>query len=170
PRNSTNGVIVLSEGPLLLASRPILTSENQGPAKGTLIMGRWLDAGEIEQLAQTTHLSLSVLPLKSDSQPRVHLSTDTPIAIERHDQTIAGYGLVPDLYGNPALMLQVTMPRKIYQQGQASLLHFVVLFLIAGVVFGTMILVLLEKTVLSRISSLSSSVAKVGLTGNLAAR
>ena len=170
PRNSTNGVIVLSEGPLLLASRPILTSENQGPAKGTLIMGRWLDAGEIEQLAQTTHLSLSVLPLKSDSQPRVHLSTDTPIAIERHDQTIAGYGLVPDLYGNPALMLQVTMPRKIYQQGQASLLYFVVLFLIAGVVFGTMILVLLEKTVLSRISSLSSSVAKVGLTGNLAAR
>src|ERR1051326_7474719 len=177
PRSSgTNGVVVLPEGPLLLAFRPILTSENQGPAQGTLIMGRWLDGNEIERLAQTTHLSLSVLALSDLTTQRasgltsLHLSTDTPTALDRHDRSIAGYGLIPGLHGNSGLVLQVTMPRKIYQQGQASLFYFVVLFLTAGLLFGAMILVLLEKTVLSRISSLSSSVAKIGVTGNLAAR
>jgi diguanylate cyclase (GGDEF)-like protein len=177
PRGSgTNGVVVLPEGPLLLAVRPILTTKNRGPVKGTLIMGRWLDTSEIQRLAQTTHLSLSVLTLQDaamrrDSRlTRFHLSTDTPILIERRDRTIVGYGLVQDLDGSPALVLQVTMPRNIYQQGQASLLYFVVLFLTAGVLFGAMILVLLERTVLSRISSLSSSVVTVGVTGDLAAR
>jgi diguanylate cyclase (GGDEF)-like protein len=177
PRGAgAKGVVVLPEGPLLLAVRPILTSQNRGPGKGTLIMGRWLDSREIERLAQITHLSLSVHTLQSsamqaDSQPRlVQLSSDKPIVIESHDRTITGYGSVQDLDGGPALALQVIMPREIYQQGQASLLYFIVLFLTAGLLFGAIILVLLEKTVLSRISSLSSSVVTVGVTGNLAAR
>ena len=167
----TNGVIRLPEGPLLVASRSILTTESRGPALGTLIMGRWLNASEIEHLAQTTHLSLSLLPLQhsatqSDSQfAPVHLSTDTPVVIQLlHDRSIVGYQLVRDLYGNPVLMLRVQMPRKIYQQGQTSLLYFVVLFLVAGLLFGAMIVDLLERVVLSRISSLSLSVARIGVT------
>ncbi|MGA7925821.1 MAG: EAL domain-containing protein [Candidatus Sulfotelmatobacter sp.] len=174
---STNGVIILPEGPLLVASRSILTTEGRGPALGTLIMGRWLNATEIEHLAQTTHLSLSLLPLQNPAMPsdspfeQVHLSTDMPILIQPlHDRSIVGYQLVCDLYGNPALILRVQKPRNIYQQGQKSLLYFVVLFFVAGLLFGTMILVLLERTVLSRISNLSLGVSRIGVTGDLAAR
>ena len=173
----TNGVIILPQGPLLVASRSILTTESRGPALGTLIMGRWLDAGEIEHLAQTTHLSLSLLPLQdlaaqTDSQfERVHLSTDRPVLIQPiHERSIVGYQLICDLYGNPALILRVQKPRNIYQQGQKSLLYFVVLFFVAGLLFGAIILVLLESTVLSRISNLSLGVARIGVNGDLAAR
>ncbi len=170
-------MIILPEGPLLVASRSILTTESRGPALGTLIMGRWLNAAEIDHLAQTTHLSLSLLPLqdpamRTDSQfEQLHLSTDMPVLIQPlHERSIVGYQLVCDLYGNPALILRVQNPRNIYQQGQKSLLYFVVLFFVAGLLFGAIILVLLESAVLSRISNLSLGVARIGVTGDLGAR
>ncbi len=172
-----NGVVVLPEGPLLLCSQPIHTSQNRGPSTGLFIMGRWLNAREIERFEKTTHLSLSLEPLHGrtlpkDSQWAVdQLSAGTPVVIQRlHDRSIAGYGLIQDLHGKPALMLRIALPRKIYQQGQAALLYFVVLFLVAGLLFGAMFVALLEKAVLSPISRLSLSVAKVGATGDLAER
>lgn len=39
-KSSLKGLILLPEGPILIASRPILTSESSGPIRGTLIMGR----------------------------------------------------------------------------------------------------------------------------------
>jgi sensor domain CHASE-containing protein len=56
--SSVTGLILLPDGPMLIASRPILTSEGEWPIRGTLIMGRYLDAVEIERLAAQTHLSL----------------------------------------------------------------------------------------------------------------
>ena len=41
------GIILLPEGPMLVASQPVLTSEEEGPARGRLIMGRYLDAEQI---------------------------------------------------------------------------------------------------------------------------
>ena len=172
----TSGIAVLPEGPFLVASHPILTSQSRGPSRGTLIMGRWLNAGEIKRLAQITHLSLSFQALppawQSDSRWAGHpLSPDNPVVIQPlHGRSVVGYGLIQDIHGKPALMLRIVLPRKIYQQGQASLLYFEVLFLAAGLVFGAMFVVLLQLTVLSRISRLSLSVAKVGATGDLAER
>jgi len=46
------GIILLPEGPALITFQPILTSEGKGPARGTLIMGRYLDTAEIGYLAE----------------------------------------------------------------------------------------------------------------------
>lgn len=55
-----SGILVLPEGPMLVAAQPILTSERTGPAGGTLIWGRWLDEAQVARLAEVTHLSLAV--------------------------------------------------------------------------------------------------------------
>jgi sensor domain CHASE-containing protein len=52
--------IVPLEDPLLIASKPIMTSMHEGPIRGALIMGRYLDSEEIEYLSQTVHLPLSL--------------------------------------------------------------------------------------------------------------
>lgn len=52
------GIILLPEGPMFIASRPILNSQSKGPIRGTLIMGRFLDAARGKQVAERTHLSL----------------------------------------------------------------------------------------------------------------
>jgi len=145
------GTILLPEGPLLLVSRPILTSADEGPIRGTFIMGRWLDAGEVQHLAEISHLSITLsrfgaYAMPSD-WPMLHAdASGQSLTVVRalSSQHTAGYRLLKDLYGKPALILRVDMPRRIYQQGQASLLHFTLVFLTTGLVFGAMILFLLE--------------------------
>ncbi|NTU64935.1 MAG: hypothetical protein HGB05_16420, partial [Chloroflexi bacterium] len=42
--SEVTGILSLPEGPMLVVSRPILTSQYTGPVRGALIMGRYLDA------------------------------------------------------------------------------------------------------------------------------
>jgi len=175
--STTSGVLLLLDGPMLVASHPILTSEHDGPIKGTLIFGRFLDSVEVEELAEMTRLSLVVQRL--DEPPTTPdfeaassaLSEDTPIFTHPLSREyVAGYALVEDIYGSPVLMLRAEMPRDIYQQGQTSMLYFVLSLLGAGVVVMVVAMLLLEKLVLSPLSRLSRSVSHIGASGDLSAR
>jgi diguanylate cyclase (GGDEF)-like protein len=173
--SKTLGVLLLPEGPLLLVSRPILTSTNEGPIRGTFIMGRWLDAAELRHLGDINQVSLSLSwldePGTTGRPQEAKLSEQHPVATQPlNAQFIVGKRLVKDIYGKPTLVLSVEMPRRVYQQARASLLQFLLLFLAAGVIFGATILALLEKAVLSRVTHLSSSVNDIGAAGNLSAR
>ena len=46
---------------MLVASRPVLTTAGKGPIRGSLIMGRYLDAAEVKRLGERTHLSVALL-------------------------------------------------------------------------------------------------------------
>ena len=176
-KSSVSGIVQLPEGPMLIASRPILTSEGKGPIRGTLIMGRYLDSEKIQRLAETTHLSLSVervndLQMLPDFQSALSsLSVEAPIFVRPlNSENIAGYALLEDIYGNPILMMRVDTPRMIYRQGLASMLYFILSVLAVGVVFGVVILLLLERTVLSRLARLSASVTSIGADSDLSKR
>ncbi|RME39290.1 MAG: histidine kinase, partial [Thermoflexia bacterium] len=44
------GLLPLPEGVLLVTARPILTSEDQGPARGVLVFGRYLNSGLLDRI------------------------------------------------------------------------------------------------------------------------
>jgi len=171
------GFVLLPESPMLVASRPILTSDDEGPIRGTLIMGRYLDSTEVMRLGEKTRLSLAVQRYNDSQMPldfqavRSSLSGEMPILVRPlGSKSIAGYALLRDIYGNPALVLRVDESREIYEQGQTSLRYLVWLLLITGLVFGAVTLLLLEKQVLSRLTRLSESVRSIGANGDLSAR
>ncbi|ABL00595.1 bifunctional diguanylate cyclase/phosphodiesterase [Pelobacter propionicus] len=131
-----SGALLLPEGPLLLVSRPVLTSSYQGPIHGSLIMGRFLGTDEIRRLADLNHLNLSILPLNAARQSSKSatilppLSATRPIAvIPGSGETITGYGLINDIHGKPALIARVDMRRKIYSQGVDAVQYFLFCFL-----------------------------------------
>lgn len=183
------GILQLPEGPMVVVSRPILTGEAEGPIRGTLIMGRYLTAAEIQRLGELTQLSITIeewespelppdfqdirqhLTGKTDQEPALVLPDQTPIFVEVWDsQTIAGYTLIQDIYSNPALLLRVELPREIYQQGQRTANFILWVVLVVGVAFLVLTLLLLEKVVLSRLSQLSQDVNHIGSDRNLAVR
>ncbi len=177
PESSMTGIVLLPEGPMLVASRPILTSEYEGPIRGTLIFGRYLDSLEIEQLAAKTHLSLVVHRFDAPELPfdfqtaQASLSEETPLLVRPLDsQFIAGYALLKDIYQQPALLLRVDGLRTIYQQGQATLRYFLVSLLAVAVVVGAVALLLSERLILLRMARLSAEVNGIGTRGDLAAR
>ena len=175
--SKVSGLILLTEGPILIASQPILTSQNGGPIMGALIMGRFLDSAEIGGLADTTRLSLAIQRLDNPQLApdfklaSSSLSDKSPIfvrALDRH--SIAGYTLLNDIYRNPVIILKVDLPREIYQQGRVSQLYFMASILAVGLVFGLVMTFLLRKSVLSPLSQLSANVSNIGRTKALSAR
>ncbi|MDE3171127.1 MAG: response regulator [Acidobacteriota bacterium] len=162
-----HGILMLSGRPVLFAARPVLPSTGQGTSRGALVVGRFFNEGEIRRLAQQTHLKLSFLAV-SDSLPSDvnlalgHLRSSGSAFVQPLDRsTIAGYALVPDIYGHPALILKTEVPRAIYQEGRLSVLHFAAALLLAGIVFGGIVQLLLEKSLVSPLAVLNASVEQI---------
>jgi len=171
------GIVLLPEGPMLVASCPILTSEDEGPVRGTVIMGRYLDENLLQWLAEKTSLSLTMYEVSDSQMPsdfrtvNSSLSGDVPILIRPLDkQSIAGYALLQDIYGSLGLILRTDMPRDIYKQGQATVNYLILVLVALGLVCVVVLLFLLQKTVLSRMTRLSSSVTSIGTSGDLSTR
>ncbi len=176
PESSLTGIVLLPEGPLLVAARPIVTSEYEGPIRGTLIVGRCLDEIEINRLEDKAHLSLTFMPLNSLPMPDDFVLADSFTSQEDSfyihtfsEDVIAGYTRINDIYGNP-LLLKVDMPREIYTQGKTSILYFILSLLFVGLVFFGVDLLLLKRMVLSRLARLSAGVGGIGSKGDLSAR
>ncbi len=170
--SSLTGILLLPEGPLLLASRPILTSEFEGPIRGTLIMGRYLDSTQIDRLARKTHLSLAVHRL---DQPQTEPDIQAALAQVSEEQPIfrrvlnsefmAGYVAVDDIYGNPALLWRVDVPREIYKQSVIGSRVFLASLIVSGVVVGLLIVLMLDRFVLSRLADLNKNISSIGQSG-----
>jgi len=175
--SKVSGILMLRGGPVLVDSRPVLTSDSHGPIAGTLIMGRVLDAAEIEHLSQMVHMPLTVERFDSsnpnaDFPPDFYrISDQFPTQIRVLDQdSLAAYEQLDDIYGRPAVILRVILPRTIYAQGQTTLLQFTMLLLAAALLFGAGTLYLLERVILSRVADLSDGITQIGASGNLSAR
>lgn len=67
--SSLTGLVTLPEGPVLIAARPVLKTDGNGPSRGTLIMGRYLNATAIKHLAVRTHLSITFYPVEDIQLP-----------------------------------------------------------------------------------------------------
>jgi len=75
---------------------------------------------------------------------------------------IAGYATLKDIRGNPAVVLTVKSPRAIRAEGRRVLTYALIgLLVFVGVSIAVLILVL-DRTVLSRLANLTHRVTKVG--------
>ncbi|MGB8673892.1 MAG: CHASE4 domain-containing protein [Candidatus Acidiferrales bacterium] len=175
--NRTSGIVMLASGPMLIDAQPILTSESRGPAAGTLVFGRLLDAAVVQQLADTTHLPVEIELLDGGTARNGRQKAAEGAATARtseirrvNEDTIAASEPWNDIYGRPAILLRIVEPRTIYMQGQASLLQFLLMLLAAGLALGSVTLYLLESVVLSRVANLSEDVTQIGASGDLSER
>lgn len=140
---ATSGILKLPGCALLIASHPILTSRAKGPPKGMLMFGRVLDDRAIKQIAEVTRLNVNVYPIDRDMLPpdfREALGRITaarPIYVGTiGNKQIAGYGVLNDVFGNPAIIIRVVSDRDIYRQSKILLGYVSIILLAVGLTFG----------------------------------
>jgi PAS domain S-box-containing protein len=172
PSDKLDGILSLPEGLMLIASQPILTSQGQGPIRGTLIMGRRLDQAEISKISKNTQLSISVFPLRDVLPEEVALAHKSlvgvkPIFVAPESNTVvSGYTLINDIYGNPALIFRVEAPREAIAQARTSVRTLGLALLAIGIIMGLTTIFIFDSMVVRRLTDLNASVLKIGSQGS----
>jgi signal transduction histidine kinase len=162
-----SGILMTLDGPILLSSRPIITTEESGPIIGTLICGRYLDFLEVEKLMESTFLSLEVIDVNDVNSLGLSESgslalNGSQISIERQGyDTIIGYSVLYDIFEEPVLVLTVDSPRDVYSHGLLVLAYFVGSGVLAGVVIALLSIFVMNRFILTRIVKLSKDVSEI---------
>ena len=175
--DSVIGIILLPEGPLLVSSRPIVTSEREGPIEGTIIMAQFMDSSVVGTLSDTIHLPLVLLTVNDRNMPsdlevaRSSLTIEAPVLVRAiSSESMAGYFLLKDIYGNPAIIFRLTVPRAIYAQSVATIRYFSLAIMAFALLCAFLFPQLLKRLVISRVARVGEFMGNLGTTGDLSKR
>lgn len=176
PYSHREGIILLPEGPLLIASRPIVASEGQGPIWGTLIMGRFFTPEVIQQLTRPSQVPLSWRRFFDPYSPAdfqtayAQLTKASPFFVQPlSDRLLGGYIWMEDLYGTP-WVVRIEAPRVHYPKSSTMIQYAGLTVFVVSLVFGIVNLGWLGRLVLARVARLSEEVRQMGTQGHLYGR
>jgi diguanylate cyclase (GGDEF)-like protein len=162
---------------MLIAARPILTSENEGPAHGLLIMGRLLNDRDVKLLCDQTQVDFSILPIgeiKNTTEVEWVLAQYKagilqPIDKES-DQFLHVYSVYQSLNGNDAFVIRTSFPRDIAKKGMETIKMALLFSLLAGLLFLLLIILILDHMLLRPISKLTRHAQSIEEKGDYSAR
>ena len=172
---SQRGILFVAGRPYLTASNPIVTSEDRGPIRGTLIMGRRIDDDQIRTIGHRTGVptiaDIYVAARDSGvlSSPEL-VAPGVPGQVTTLQNTVLARGLLRDVYGKPGIVLSTYTDRSVHRQGMWSLRLFIVLLIVTVLVVGMLSGGLLQRYVLQRVRSISKEVAEIAVRRDFSAR
>src|SRR5271157_4311742 len=168
-----DGIVGLPQGLLIFSSRPILDDFQSLPVAGTLVMGRLFDDDEVKLLEQRLLVTVSVYPLARAAVPesvrsvQPRLTPSSPQYIDTSQERMASvYSLLGDIDGAPVAIIQVDSPRDIRLQGERTVRFFFIWLYFVGAGFFVVVILTIERTVLSRLMRLGRSVLAIGTGGD----
>jgi len=165
-QSSLSGVLMVQNSPILVASRPIFNpSASPSRITGTLIMGRYLDRKEIKRLSAIVRLPLFVRPFEEARSG----GADIWVEAISTDQ-IAGFGLVRDIHGKPAFVIQTSQDRPIFRQGLLSMRYFGIGLVVFGLAFFMLLFWLLKTQLVDEVEKLAANVTTIGFSQDLTKR
>ncbi len=177
--SKTRAILMLDEGPLMVVSMPIITSERTGPIAGTLVWIKRMSAARIAEWQDATKLQLHLdrvdrtAPAGDAAVAMASLKHAAPTAAHIHVQdsdAISGYALLRDQNGNPGLLLHVSMPREIHAQARSSLWAALAAFAALAVLFCILLLFFLDRLVVRRTVLMSAEVNALAASGDRSRR
>lgn len=165
---TNSGIVMLPNGPMVVATAPILTSDSDGQSRGALLFGINLDYSIVSFLNKLTNLPSHIyayddLFLPEDvALAKSSFSKDKKIFTQPISQDlIAGYTILNDFYGDPALILKVETSRISFNEGKSNLNSFLWIAIMSIFIFGIIIYVFIEIFFIYRFSRLSREVYEI---------
>ena len=173
----SKGVLLTERGPLLLASRAVITSKREGPPMGTVIMGRFLSEAEIESLADRTHVKLDVWACSAKNIPATaQANLDACVRtgeqqIEVYDsKLLQAYTVMNDVYGKPAMLVRVHIPREVTIQGSMAAYVATGCSIAGGILTLLVMWIVLQWRIVGPLRAMAVHAVQVGSRDDLKAR
>ncbi|TAJ23479.1 MAG: response regulator [Planctomycetota bacterium] len=171
PERVVAGLWRLPEGPMVVASRPVLPSSGVGAPRGRIVFLRRLDAALFARIADQTREHCALVEIAD----RGNLATADAAALDalsrcgaehgldqpRDDAHLATYYLAADIAGLPTWLVRVDRARPIWAAGRASVRTMTSALIGVGVLFGLIAMAFMEQLVLARLTRLEREVRAV---------
>jgi len=162
-----SGVAIINGTPVLLAAKPVLKSNGEGPSKGTLIMGKFLDQNELKSFSNngivTVQRYKTVIPNSDFDKAKSALLNGSNVYIHAVDSdSIAGYTILKGVTGEPTVILKVELPRFIHKNYQNAIFYLILSLIITGLLAAMFIIYYLDKNVLYRLDQITTSIISIG--------
>jgi signal transduction histidine kinase len=168
PDAAVEGVMKTAAGPMLVASRPVTTSDHRGATRGFLVMGRLLSRDLAAVLETQTRVRHEYLPLDaplSDPADRRALAAvnagEKRPRIPLSEELLRTYAVLPDLSGSPFLLLRTEIPREIRDRGLATLRYGMLSSIGAGLLLLAVLGWLLQLVVVQPLVQLTRRVETI---------
>lgn len=172
--DAKDGILLTSQGPMLLSVRPIITSERKGPVRGSLVMGRFLDNSKIRELGKLAHVKLEGWSVREQDLPGPvreilpKLVEEGQSAFGQADEReLHAYTRVNDFFGNPAVVLRINVPREVTAEGAASARLAATFGLIGGMCLILAVWIILRRRLVLPLQSLAAFAKRVGQNDDL---
>lgn len=172
----SSGALLVGGQAALVVVAPLLDSAGQLPATGTMMSVQYLNQETLTELAQTTGTPLTLHLLKDAVAEDIQVASSewqrdpAQFIIRTTSDLIKGHLLVSDMLGQPLFAWGVEAERTIYKQGLKNVLLLILTLFAVGIVAVIAVALLLERTVLKRLSDLSKSVRAISERGDITAR
>lgn len=173
---SMAGFVMTSDGPFMVASRPILTSNGDGPPHGVILFARFYDTAQIKRLERVTRQKLEMYTFEKlvqnhGKQILSELQKGTGFeGITMDQNTVEGYILLKDIYGNSAFPIEITMDRNVFVQAQRTINAMGFVGLLGSVLFLLVTLAGFTYVVIRPINILTKDVSQIGKSGDMSRR
>ena len=165
-----SGFLALGRNVAQFAIRPFVNGS-------VIVVGKYLDREEVLRVSALTKFSIDASPFDADGLPEDFSRARTFLlggaafhAAVVDNAHIAGYTLFKDIYDKPALLLKITEPRLVYQQGKVSIIYILLALVISSAVFCGVMLLFIRGTVIKRLASLSATVGDISRNRDISAR
>jgi diguanylate cyclase (GGDEF)-like protein len=157
PAAPTLRLLRMPEGAMAVAVRRIFRNSQQGESDGTLVFGRYLHAGLIERLEQTSQSPVRATLLDEHGRPLLSvpqavgewlgsLGNGPDLLVQTGDPaTLRSHTLLRDVEGRPLVVLSTTVSRAALQIGKRT-----ITWVVAALLCGFALVVALLVSLLNR--------------------
>ncbi len=155
-----SGIISTPSGQFLVAACPIITTEGEGPIRGTLVMARRIDEQLYKDLSDHLGLTFEMFPLdNSQGTSREILPADYDPSkpqwvVGDGSPLLKAHSTVNDITGKPALVLHTEVPREIAATGRTAMWIEMITVFASGLFVLALLALLLQRIVIKPITRL----------------
>ena len=171
------GIFPTSRGPLVVSSRPIITSDKEGPIRGNVVLGWLLDNERVESLAERIQVPFQLWMPDDETIPAeagaafTKVTADNPVWIEANDSSLLHIHTdYPSVSGDTALLMKIDVPRPITTTGAKVMRFAWIAILLFSAVTLVVLLISIQRVVLRPVTTMIDTVAELATTCDLSKR
>lgn len=166
PEAIKSGFILVDNKPYIYAAIPIFDSRRAEVCRGSLLFSIALDQKFTDLLAEQTRLKirlLSIPELVDSKHLDINLikSSKIPVAFAISNDEIRGYELLRDTEGTELRVIEVSLDRAIFMQGQDAVRYLISSLLIVMILTLVVSGFSINKWILNRLSHLQKQVSTI---------